>query len=220
MADRYGRYLRSVTFTVEFVCRVCKEMAERGLLDRTLLCVIGDHGDAFRPESKLGRWAPFEEVLRVPWIIRWPGHVEAGGRIETACSQLDVTPTILGLLGADVTAAGFDGADALGSLDPGRRLFFSTWYRNSPFGYLEGSRKLVYWPSTDTLFAYDLAADPAEHAPHTVSGAEKGRVVAQLRQWKRESALDVQAKRFRESMRYEHWRTFSSGRSAWAYYVP
>ena len=44
----------------------------RGLRDDTILCVIGDHGDGFRPESRQGRWAPYEEVIRVPWVMRWP----------------------------------------------------------------------------------------------------------------------------------------------------
>jgi arylsulfatase A-like enzyme len=190
------------------------------MYDTTLLCVMGDHGEGFRPESLRGRWAPFEEVIRVPWVIRWPGHVEAGGRVRWPCSQLDLTPTILSLLGYGIEQAGFDGTDALQPVDSDRRLYFSTWYRNSPVGYVQGGRKLVYWPYTNKLYEYDLSVDGGEMSPRTIDGSEKERVIDDIRQWERESQLVIPARRFRDQVLYERWRTFSSGRSAWAYYVP
>jgi len=218
--DRYERYLQAIEFTDVFLAEMCAQLQARGLLADTLLCVVGDHGEGFRPESDRGRWAPFEEVIRVPWIIRWPGHVQAGRRIEWPCSQLDLTPTVLSLLGYGVEEAGFDGVDAMQPTDPRRRFYFSTWYRGSPVGYVQGARKLVYWPYTDKLFEYDLASDPVERAPQIVNGPEKERVIADIRQWEQDSRLVIPARRFRERVLYEHWQCFSSGRSAWAYYVP
>ncbi len=218
--DRYERYLQAVRHGDMVIEAVCAGLEVRGRLDDTVLCIIGDHGDGFRPESKRGRWAPYEEVIRVPWVVRWPGHVEAGRRVEWPCSQLDVTPTILALLGADISAAGFDGCDALTALEGTRRQFFSTWYEDAPIGYVEGDRKLVYWPYTDTLFEYDLASDPGERERRTVEGAAKEEAVAAMRTWLSGSRVTVPARRFAESTEYRHWRTFSSGRSAWAYYVP
>jgi hypothetical protein len=216
----FERYLQTIKFTDDFLGRVIDELAQRDMLEDTIVCVIGDHGDGFRPESKRGRWAPFEEVIRVPWVIRWPEGVAAGQRIETASSQLDVTPTLLSIMGADVSAAGFDGIDVLADPDAERRFFFSTWYRDSPFGFVEGTRKVVHWPPTNTVFEYDLAADPGERTPRTLEGAAKDEVIDAIRVWQASSVLDIPARRFREGVKYDHWRTFSSGRSAWAYYVP
>jgi choline-sulfatase len=218
--DRYEQYLETVRYTDAFVGEVRDQLERRGLSDNTLLCMIGDHGETFRPESPRGRWTPFEETIRVPWVIRWPGRVEAGTRIDWPCSQLDVTPTILSLMGFGIDDAAFDGAIALDPIDPDRRLYFSAWYRNSPIGYVQGMRKLIYWPYTDSLFEYDLAADPGEESPRTLNGLEKERAIAEIQQWQKDSRLKVEARRFRERVLYDHWRAFSSGRSAWAYYVP
>lgn len=219
-SDRYEQYLETVRYTDAFVGEVCDQLERRGLSDTTLLCVIGDHGETFRPESPRGRWTPFEETIRVPWVIRWPGRVEAGTRIDWPCSQLDVTPTILSLVGFGIDDAAFDGTTALEPIDRNRRLYFSAWYRNSPIGYVQGTRKLIYWPYTDSLFEYDLAADPGEESPRTINGVEKERAIAEIQHWQDDSRLMVEARRFRERVLYDHWRTFSSGRSAWAYYVP
>lgn len=156
----------------------------------------------------------------MPWVIRWPGHVQAGSRINGPCSQLDVTPTILSLIGFQIDAAGFDGTDAFGPLPSDRRLYFSTPYSDSPLGYIQEDRKLVYWPYTDTLYEFDLAADPGEESPLLINGPEKDAVIADIVGWKRHSRFVIPPRRFREQLLYERWQAFSSGRSAWAYYVP
>lgn len=219
--DTYECYLQSVRFSDAFVAEVDKQLEQRSLKENTLLCIIGDHGESFRPEVRKSRWAPFEEVIRVPWIIRWPGRIQSALRIDRPCSQIDVMPTILNLLGFDITEAGFDGRDAMKPDNTKRRLYFSAWYPHSPHGYVEGQQKLVYWPSpVDKIFAYDLDSDPQEKSPRSIKGPEKNRIIKDLEQWRRKSQFVIPATRFRERVLYEHWSAFSSGRTAWAYYVP
>jgi len=217
--DRSGRYLQTVQYTDHFVGRLSEVLQERGLADTTILCVMGDHGTSLRTERAFGRWVPYEEVLRVPWVIRWPGHLEAGRRIDWPCSQLDLTPTLLELIGFDITEAGFEGKDAFTPSDPNRRLYFTSWFADSPFGFLEGSRKWVYWPYNDALFEYNLGDDPEERSPRVVKAPDKDRIVSELRQWQKKSRIVFDARRFRQRLLFDHWRTFSAGRSAWAYYV-
>jgi glucan phosphoethanolaminetransferase (alkaline phosphatase superfamily) len=218
--ERFQDYLRTIRFTDDFVGEVRGKLETRGLLDKTIICVLGDHGESFRPESRRGRWVPYEEVIRVPWIIRWPGHVTAGRRVEWPCSQMDVTPTLLSLLGFDISKAGFDGRNALAPIAPNRRLYFSSWFAQSPLGFVEGDRKLIYWPYVDKVFECDLASDPGEKTLQPVEGAEKDSIIADISQWQEESRLFFDARRFRERVLFTHWHAFTSGRSAWAYYEP
>ncbi|MHC4845190.1 MAG: sulfatase, partial [Planctomycetota bacterium] len=78
-------------------------LARLGLADDTLFVFASDHGEAF---GERGHWEHrqnlHEEQVRVPWILRWPGEVAAGRRIDTPVSLLDLAPTVLGLL--DVAA--------------------------------------------------------------------------------------------------------------------
>jgi hypothetical protein len=215
------RYLQAIRFTDDFLGAVLEQLEQRGLAENTIVCVLGDHGEDTRPEIRKSRWAPFDEVLRVPWIIRWPGRIEGPLRVEGLSSQLDVTPTLLSLLGFKIDEAGFEGIDALGPIDPDRRLHFAAWYPDSPRGFVQSDKKIVYWPYNGAVFEYDLIEDPQEQDPRTIEdGPERDRLIEEIEQWRRGSHLVIPATRFREEFLYGHWWVFSSGRSAWAYYVP
>ena len=218
-ADRYQKYLQSVRFNDDWLREIVHRLEARGLGDNTIICVMGDHGDGFRPESTRGRWAPFEEVIMVPWVLRWGRGIPRGRMVEEPVSQLDLSPTLLSVLGYEVAPAGFEGIDALGELPGDRRHYFTSWFRDSPLGYVRGRRKYVFWPYTDVLYRYDLGLDPAEKSPDTMTGPLREQVIADLEAWQSASRIDVPVHRFRESFLYDHWRCFSAGRSAWAYFV-
>lgn len=218
--DRWQDYLHSIRYTDDFVRAVDERLKERGIFDDTIMCVIGDHGEGFRADARRGRWVPYEEVIRVPWVLRWPGHVAAGREIDWPCSQLDVTPTLLSLLGFDISRAGFDGLDALSPIDPNRRLYFSSWFDKSPLGFVEGDRKVVYWPYLNQVGQYDLETDPGEMHLELLEGPAGDEAIADVTRWRMESRLFFDARRFRERLVFDHWHIFASGRSAWAYYVP
>lgn len=66
-----------------------------------LLCVVGDHGQAFGEHAgNFGHsFELYEENLRVPLLFVAPETPLAGQRHATPCSHLDVVPTLLDLLG-------------------------------------------------------------------------------------------------------------------------
>ena len=142
-----------------------------------------------------------------------------GQKIEWPCSQLDVTPTILSLIGFDVTEAGFVGVNAFVPPEISRRLYFYSWFPNSPVGFLEANKKLVYWPYLDDLFEYDLACDPHEQNPTIISGSRKELLKKDILTWQRESDIYIDPKAYTEELLFSHWQTFSSGSSAWSFYT-
>jgi hypothetical protein len=216
----YEKYIQTVRFNDHFLAQICEKLKELNLENNTILCVLGDHGTSFRVQQGRGRWVPYEEVIRVPWLIRWPGHIETGKRINWPCSQLDVTPTILKLIGFDILKAGFEGKDAFAPSEPNRRLYFSSWYPESPAGFVEGSRKVVYWPYLDKVFEFDLIADPNEKNPKIVSLEQAKQIKQDILNWQKKSQILIDARRHTEDFLFGHWQTFSAGRCAWAYYVP
>jgi phosphoglycerol transferase MdoB-like AlkP superfamily enzyme len=218
--DRNGQYLRAVEYGDRFLAAAIERLEMRGMLENTVLCVLGDHGECFRADARGGRWVPYEEVVRIPWVIRWPHHVDAGSKIDSMSWQADVTPTILSLLGWDVSHAEFDGRDAMVAPDDSRKIYFNSWYKDSPVGYVQGDRKLVYWPYLDSLFEYDLSSDPEELAPVEVNGIGKNLEVREICKWRDQSRFMVEPQRFRERKLYGHWVTMSSGSSSWAFFVP
>lgn len=217
--SEHRRYLQTLECADRLIDALLAGLEARGILDETIVCVLGDHGEGFRPDMRGARWAPYEEVIRVPWVLRWPAGIEPGTRVDWPCSQLDVTPTLLNLLGWDVSRAGFEGRVATAPAPPDRRLYFSCWYRNSPMGFVEGDRKLVWWPRRETLYVYDLAADPLEERPAILEGPERDEAVRAIEAWRRASYFSIPPKRFREGLLFGHWATAATGRRPTTYFV-
>jgi arylsulfatase A-like enzyme len=75
------------------------------MADSTLVILTADHGEEFFEHGSVlhGR-SYFEEVIRVPLLLRGPG-VPAGLRTDNLASLVDVVPTALGLLGLPIPDA-------------------------------------------------------------------------------------------------------------------
>jgi arylsulfatase len=85
-------------------------LAAEGLLDNALVVVTSDHGQMFGEHDKwVHRNSLYEEVLRVPLFMRYPGMIPVKV-IDTPVFTGDLMPTILGLAGLPVPA-GLDGVN-------------------------------------------------------------------------------------------------------------
>jgi lipoteichoic acid synthase len=215
------RYLQCVRYTDAFVEAVQREVQRLEPRGNTLLSVTADHGEGFPFQHKL--WGhleiPFDEVLRVPWVLWWPGRLSPE-KVTTPMSIMDQTPTILSLLGYGIDEAGFEGVNALGNPDPLRRHYFACRGSNSPRGYVEGDIKYVYNPRARTVVRYDLKADPLERSPRFIDGEAAERVVQDLLEWQRARRIHFPPERFVRRVVFDNWIAWSSGRKAWSYYRP
>ena len=143
-----------------------------GLADSTLVVLTSDHGEEFFEHgSVLHSRTYFEEVIRVPLLLRGPG-LPRGRRIDGVASGVDVAPTVLGLLGLS-PAPGMQGVDLSLSWRGGapERDFViaeADFKNESPGMYrmLRTDRyKLIHDLSLDRAALFDLRADPSEQAP-------------------------------------------------------
>ncbi len=214
----YGKYLQTINYTDHFVDMLYKRLQELGLAQNTLICILGDHGTSFRNKDSVTRWHPYDEVVRVPWILYWPNHIKPK-TITSLSSQLDVTPSILSLLGWDISDANFEGKVAYKAPDPNRRVFFSSWYKNSPIGSVKAGLKTIYYPYMDSIIEYNLLTDPNEE--HTILNVQdKEKIKKELIDWQANSTkIEIQPDSHTEQLLYEHWQTTNTGDYAWAYYV-
>lgn len=146
---RAGNYLQAVHYTDAAVGQLVADLRASGLLDRTVLVIYGDHDGITRRSGNLAdlvdhgedELAWYREEQRVPLLVRLPGGAHAGAR-DTLGGQLDLAPTLHGLLGAPGKPPAFLGRDLLAAAeaDPsvpfvdgtvlGRdRLFVAKWGR-------------------------------------------------------------------------------------------
>ena len=86
------------------VGRVLAKLKELNLEDNTIVIYLSDNGpNSWRWNSGYkGKKSSLDEGgLRVPFLIRWPGKIEAGLKIDEMCAHIDLVPTLCGFLEID-----------------------------------------------------------------------------------------------------------------------
>jgi arylsulfatase A-like enzyme len=102
---RFGvAYLDAYDNAIHWVDRnvaiLVNALAERELLDRTLVVVVSDHGEAFFEHGSEGHARNlYREVAETPWIMLLPFRLEPGIVVPQTVRNIDVWPTLLDLLG-------------------------------------------------------------------------------------------------------------------------
>ena len=82
--------------------RLLAELRRTGLYDSSLIILTSDHGDAFMEHGFISHsTTPYEELSRVPLIIKLPKQEHAATVVEPMVRLVDVMPTLLGLVGLD-----------------------------------------------------------------------------------------------------------------------
>jgi hypothetical protein len=123
-----------------------------------LLCVVGDHGEAFGEHAgNFGHtFELYEENLRVPLVFHAPGSALAGKASDAVCSHLDLVPTLLDLLGiaqpSSLLARPLEGGSMFAFTDWGELLVAVREHR----------WKLIHEVQTGRDRLFDLEADPGE----------------------------------------------------------
>jgi arylsulfatase A-like enzyme len=142
-----------------------------GRWDRTVVIVVADHGEEFGEHGgQRHARTLFEEVLRVPIVVRVPGLEPR--QVDAPVSLVDVVPTVLELTGQPLDAASVDGRSLFlpalaGVVDPDRPILSEL--RGQPRAHhlravRSGRWKLVQDLTASTVALYDLEADPGETA--------------------------------------------------------
>ena len=112
--NTYDAELRSVDAAFG---RLIDFLRDEGLYDNAIIVLTSDHGEEFGEHGFVG-WHShtlYDELLRVPLIIKLPGSEHAGASADSQVRGIDVAPTILEKLGLDAPSS-FEGTSLLGPL--------------------------------------------------------------------------------------------------------
>lgn len=75
-------------------------LAQKLGAENTILAVLADHGESLGERNKFFHGEDlYEPAMRIPFLVSWPGKIEAGKTIRQLVHTLDFMPTLLGLLG-------------------------------------------------------------------------------------------------------------------------
>lgn len=92
-----ARYWGLVTQVDRSVGAILDTLDRQGLAEHTIVVFTSDHGDMMGSHRLLMKSLMYEEAVRVPWLIRVPGHPAC--RVPQPVSQIDLVPTVLELMG-------------------------------------------------------------------------------------------------------------------------
>ncbi len=163
------RYDGEIAYVDHIVGKLLELLKSRGLLDRTLILVAGDHGEALGEKKEIDHGLfLYDGTLKVPLIIRFAGGLPAGLVVPARVRLIDIMPTILDLLGIAVPD-GVRGTSLLPYVR-GRKTsdlpsYIETVYPRENYGWselrglIDGPWKYIQAPKPEL---YDLARDPRE----------------------------------------------------------
>lgn len=91
--------------------RLLDSLRRSGIDEDTIVVFTSDHGDMMLSQGITTKLYPWDESIRIPFLIRYPrGSVEGGQQVRTPLNLPDVMPTLLGLAGLPIPRA-VQGAD-------------------------------------------------------------------------------------------------------------
>jgi len=202
----------SLSAVDEQVGRLLAALAANGLEQDTIVVFVSDHGDTIGAHGFFSKSAlPFEELLRIPLVIRWPGEIVPGTTSSALVGIQDVFPTLIELAGLDVDTSAMSGASLVpflrGKPPSSWRNAYHSWHEGNIYGKVTmdvwiGERfKYVFYPLGGPEL-YDRESDPWEL--RNLAGEESQR--ARVQELHGELRRTVQRDKFRSySMPKSPW---------------
>jgi arylsulfatase A-like enzyme/Tfp pilus assembly protein PilF len=173
-------YDAEIAYTDHQVGRLIDHLAATGESNRTVIVVVGDHGESLggHHEETHGFFL-YDGTLQIPLIIAGP-RVPAR-TVDDQVRIVDVMPTVLELLGRSVPPAvqGVSLMAVAAGARPDLLAFSETWFPRYHYGWSElmavrdGRYKFILAPRREL---YDLQTDPAE--AHDLSNEQRSRADA------------------------------------------
>jgi len=205
-ADSLLLYEQEVRYLDELLDGFVAALDERIPPESLLLVVTADHGEEFLEHGSMLHGQLYDETLRVPLLVRWPGRVATGRTVEQVVSLADVAPTLLDL--AELPALPAPDGRSLRPLlapeataFPDRTLFArSERAAHETLAARTRHHKCIVRRDGTRLRCFDLRRDPGEAQPLA------GEALAATRE------LQAELARFRDDVLAGH-RAFGRGRA-------
>jgi N-acetylglucosamine-6-sulfatase len=173
--QRYMKdYLRCIRALDEGIGRILDTLDQTGLSENTIVIYASDQGFYLGEHGWYDKRWMFEESMKMPFVIRWPGVVKAGSRSEAMIQNIDYAPTFLHIAGAPVPDA-IQGRSLMPVLEQSpltpldwRDALYYAYYgeRTHAVAAHDGIRtdryKLIHFQPKSEWNLFDLEADPQE----------------------------------------------------------
>jgi uncharacterized sulfatase len=163
-------YYGMVSLLDKYVGRILDSLDALGLAENTVVVFTSDHGHLFGQHGLIAK-GPFhyEDLIRVPFLVRQPGRVPAGQRTAALQSLVDLPVTFLNLAGIPVprTMTGLDQSLVWEGRQPSARDHVLVENRHQPTTvhlktYVSERYKITAYYNREYGELFDLEEDPGE----------------------------------------------------------
>lgn len=168
-------YLRCIASVDDNIGRVLKYLDETGLAKNTIVIYSSDQGFYLGEHGWFDKRWMYEESLRMPFIVRWPGVVKPGSEDRHLVQNLDFAPTFLDLAGVPIPDD-MQGRSLVQLLKGDARRWrqaiyyhYYEWYGPNTvhnvtrhYGIRTERYKLIHYYLIDEWELFDLQKDPDE----------------------------------------------------------
>ncbi len=174
---KYQRYMQDYLACVQSVDdnigRVLDYLDQNGLSDNTMVIYTSDQGFYLGEHGMYDKRFMYEESLRTPLIVRWPGVIKPGSVQKALALNLDFAPTLVEAAGLPVPSD-MQGRSLLPLMRgerpaDWRKSFYYRYYHDpgdhntaAHYGVRTETHKLIYFWKKHQWEMYDLRKDPSE----------------------------------------------------------
>ena len=164
-------YLRCVASIDDNMGRVLDYLDENGLADNTIVIYTSDQGFFLGEHGWYDKRFMYEESLRMPFLMRFPGKIEAGDVDEHLMMNTDFAPTLLDYAGVkipeDMQGRSFRGiVEGEEILDWREAMYYRYYYSHfntaAHWGLRTLKYKMIYYHDSNEWELFDLDKDPME----------------------------------------------------------
>ncbi|MFM9281778.1 sulfatase family protein [Paenibacillus jiagnxiensis] len=163
-------YYGMISLMDKYIGKILDKLDELGLAENTLVVFTTDHGHFFGQHGLQAKGGfHYEDLIKLPFIVRYPGHVPAGRYSDAIQSLVDLAPTFLSLCGLSIPPAmtGIDQKDVwLGRKEQAREHAICE-FRHEPTTihqktYVDARYKITVYYNQSYGEIFDLREDPGE----------------------------------------------------------
>jgi len=176
MHDIYRRYCECLVSVDEQIGRLFQVLEDRGELDNTVIVYAGDNGYIWGEHRMYAKHYPYEESIRVPYMVRAPKRLlsNPGRRADQMILNIDLAPTLMDIVGIPIPEQ-MQGESFLPIMQSknvqGRDAWIYELFRDFPFGgrvpphkaLRTRQYKYIEWERCqEKPELYDILSDPRE----------------------------------------------------------
>ncbi len=172
LSEHYRNYCEAIVGLDREIDRLLTKIDDLGLADNTVVVYASDNGFLWGEHRTIDKNWPYEESMRIPFIVRAPGIVaDPGSNREQMILNIDLAPTLLDIAGVPIPKE-IEGESILPVLKEkdtvGRKAWLYEYFKDYPynipttFGVRTETHKLIEYEGRRKSLLYNIAEDPKE----------------------------------------------------------